>query len=319
MGSTLLERVVRRELLVSDGKSGSQLERGWLDDGSAIVIKHADIRRDWIMQATGDEGRIARLWAEGVFEQLPDGIDHAMLEVHQTPSGAVIVMRDVSASLFSTGAHLRSGHRRVLRAAAEVHHAFVDRPVASLCPLEACYAFLSPSVCARFADGHEVPRLAIEGWSRFHDIVADDVVQAISAIHNDPARLAAELLALPSTLIHGDLKLANLGEGRGRVIMLDWGTLTTWAPPAVDYAWYLAINGAAIGDNHEQLLHDVRQAAGDADRTALGFALIGALAQLGWEKALAATADDEGTRRRERDGLAWWSAQARTALERWSP
>jgi hypothetical protein len=47
--------------------SGSQLERGRLDDGTSIVIKRVDANADWIMQATGDEGRIATLWSEGIF------------------------------------------------------------------------------------------------------------------------------------------------------------------------------------------------------------------------------------------------------------
>jgi hypothetical protein len=55
------------------------------------------------------------------------------------------------------------------------------------------------------------------------------------------------------------------------------------------------------------------------DRDALPLALLGALLQLGWEKALGATSDDPATRERERAGLAWWCARAREALEEWSP
>jgi hypothetical protein len=79
----VLERVVRRETLVSEGKSGAALERGWLDDGSVVVIKHADARQDWIMQATGDDGRIAALWADEVFRRVPSGIDNPKLDVQQ--------------------------------------------------------------------------------------------------------------------------------------------------------------------------------------------------------------------------------------------
>jgi len=315
----LLECVVRREPLVADGKSGSRLERCWLENGSVVIVKHSDVAHDWIMQATSDDGRIVRLWDEGLFEQLETSIEHGLLDVRRTLTGSVVVMKDLSASLFSEGAHLRLAHERVLAAAAEIHRRFTEQAFSGLCPLRDLYAFLSPVVCARFAEEHEVPRLALAGWERFHDIAPDDVAAAIGSIHADPASLADALLARQTTLVHGDLKLANLGADAHRVVILDWGTLTAWAPPAVDFAWYVAINAAALGGDHDRLLYDVRSAAGDHDETARGLALLGALAQLGWEKALGATSDDIGTRQREEIGLDWWIAQARRSLNQWSP
>jgi hypothetical protein len=311
----LLDRVVRTEPLDADGKSGSQLERGRLDDGTAVVIKHADARRDWIMQATGDDGRIAALWADGVFARLPASVEHGMLHVEPTRSGATVVMRDLSAPLDVGTSRLPVLHDRVLRAAADLHRDYAGARPASACPLDAYYTFLSPRVCERFAADHLVPRLALEGWTRFHDVVTDDIAAAIAAIQADPARLTTPLLARPSTLLHGDLKLANLGLDGTRVVILDWGTLTTWGPPAVDYAWYLAINAAALGADHDRLLADIRRAEPPCDEFALRLALLGALSQLGWEKALGATSDNPDTRERERAGLAWWSAQARQTLE----
>ena len=317
--SDLLEHVVHREPLETDGKSGSRLERCWLENGLVVIVKHSDVAHDWIMQATRDDGRIARLWNEGLFEQLETTIEHGLLDVQRTLTGSVVVMKDLSASLFSDGAQLRPAHKRVLVGAAEIHRLFTGQAFGGLCPLRDLYAFLSPVVCARFAEDHEVPRLALAGWERFHDIVSDDVAAAIGSIHADPTSLADALLARESTLVHGDLKLANLGADAHRVVILDWGTLTTWAPAAVDFAWYVAINAAALGVDHDQLLYDVRLAAGHHDETALGLALLGVLAQLGWEKALGATSDDIGTREREEIGLAWWIAQARRSLHKWSP
>ncbi len=315
----LLYRVARREPLVSQGKSGAQLERGWLDDGSTVIIKHADARQDWIMQATGDDGRVAALWVEGVFERLPAMIDHATLDIQPAPGGAVVVMRDVSDLLFSAERPSRASHLRVLHAVTDMHVTCAGLRVTGLCPLSAYYTFLSPAVCERFAADHDVPRLALEGWSRFYDLVADNVAGAVAALHADPRPLVDALLARPSTLVHGDLKVANLGVDHDRVVMLDWGTLTTWAPPAVDFAWYLAINAAAVGFEHDQLIADVRRAQGEGDEAALRLALLGALMQLGRAKALGATSDDAETRHRERAGLAWWTAQVLQTLDLWSP
>jgi aminoglycoside phosphotransferase (APT) family kinase protein len=316
VGSSVLERIVRTEPLVSAGKSGSALERGWLDDGSAVVVKHADARHDWIMQATQDSGRIAALWSAGLFDQLPEAVDHAMLDVQPAPGGSVVVMRDVSARLFADSTPSTVQREVVLRSATEMHDALggLDSLAPDLCSLGAYLTFLSPETCSRFAADHEVPRLALEGWGRFREIVDDDVVAVVDAVHADPSALANALLARRSTVVHGDLKLANLGVDGERAVVLDWGTLTTWAPPAVDFAWYLAINAAATGLPHDALLAEIRAAQGTTyDAVGESLALVGAFGQLGWEKALGATSDDPLVASRERAGLDWWASAARAA------
>jgi hypothetical protein len=109
-----------------------------------------------------------------------------------------------------------------------------------------------------------------------------------------------------------------MGLDRSAVILLDWGSLTGPGPSALDHAWYLAINSAAIDAGLDDLLVDARAALRAEDREALPMALLAALLQLGWEKALGATSDDQATRARERAGLAWWCARATEALEQWS-
>ena len=141
--------------------------------------------------------------------------------------------------------------------------------------------------------------------------------EIIASVHADPDALAGSLLQRPCALVHGDLKMANLGADDEHVVVIDWGTLTTWAPPAVDYAWYLAVNSAAVGLPLDVILESVRATDAGSDDVALQLALVGALAQLGWAKALGATSDDAETRDREREGLAWWSAKVREALGTW--
>jgi hypothetical protein len=314
MAGHVLDQVVRTEPLVSTGKSGSALERGWLADGSTVVIKHADARVDWIMQATRDDGRVAGLWADGVFDRLPARVDHAMLDVRPGPGGAVVAMRDVSAQLFGDDPPPAPRRATVLRAVAEAHVALAGAPTSQLCALTDYLTFLSPAVCERFAAEHVVPRLALEGWARFREIVDHDVTAIIETVHDRPGLLAAALLERPSTIVHGDLKFANLGTDGDRAILIDWGTLTTFAPPAVDYAWHLAINAAATGCSHDELCEEIRTVWGDSyDAPAMRLALVGALAQLGWEKALGATSDDTAVAERERSGLDWWSAAVRAA------
>jgi hypothetical protein len=143
----------------------------------------------------------------------------------------------------------------------------------------------------------------------------------VLAVLERPEALAAALSAFGSTLVQGDLKLGNLGFTADRVVMLDWGTQTGWAPPAVEVAWYLAINWSRIDATREQVLDDFRAAEGERhDEDALRLALLGGLVQLGWDKALHASGHpDPAVRAREAADLAWWTERARDALAVWSP
>jgi hypothetical protein len=323
--TSMLAGAIRREpLAAGDGRSGSLLERVTLAGGEVVVVKHARAASDWIMRATHDDsGRVATLWSSGLLRRVPAVIEHAILAVERDGDGWVVVMRDVSAALLPDAARLsRAGSRRVLEAAAALHAAFRDQPPVALCPLADRYGFLSPATARREAAGpDQVPKLIARGWERLPELLPADVAEAVLAVAERPEPFAAALARFPATLVHGDLKLGNVGFLDGRVVLLDWGTQTGWAPPAVEAVWYLAVNASRIDATREQVLDDVRAAEGGRhDEDALRLALLGGLVQLGWDKALHATEHpDPAVRAWERADLEWWTARARDALERWSP
>jgi hypothetical protein len=323
MTSLLVDAVRREPLAVADGRSGSLLERVVLAGGEALVVKHVRAGGDWIMRACHDHGRAAELWSAGVLARVPDVIDHAVLGAEAVDGGWVVVMRDVSAGLIPEHARLtRADSRRILEAAAALHARFRDEPPLALCSMVDRYRLLSPATTRRERDGaDEVPKLLGRGWERFAEVVPAEVAEPVLAILERPEPFAAALSAFPSTLVHGDLKLGNLGFLADRVVMLDWGTQTGWAPPAVETAWYLAINWSRIDATREQVLDDFRAAEGGRHHEdALRLALLGGLVQLGWDKAMHASGHpDPAVRAREAADLAWWTARARDALEVWSP
>ena len=324
MTSMLAGAIHREPLAASDGRSGSLLERVTLAGGEAVVVKHARAASDWIMRATHDDGgRVATLWSSGLLRRVPAVIEHAILAVERDGDGWLVVMRDVSAALLPDAARLsRAGSRRVLEAAAALHAAFRDQPPVALCSLADRYGFLSPATARREAGGpDQVPKLIARGWERLPALLPADVAEAVLAVGERPEPFAAELARFPATLVHGDLKLGNVGFLGERVVLLDWGTQTGWAPAAVEVVWYLAVNASRIDATREQVLDDFRAAEGERhDEDALRLALLGGLVHLGWDKALHATEHpDPAVRARERADLDWWTARARDALERWSP
>jgi aminoglycoside phosphotransferase (APT) family kinase protein len=120
----------------------------------------------------------------------------------------------------------------------------------------------------------------------------------------DPAPLAAALLATPTSFLHGDWKMGNLGvHGDGRIVLLDWDRPSI-GPVAADLAWYVAVNCDRLPESKDATLERFRN---HLDRRGwrsarwwdqqLPLVLLGAFVQLGWSKA------------GQPEELAWWGEQ----------
>lgn len=315
----LEEEVIEREPLGSEGVTGAPLQRLVLGDGRVLVEKTISARLDWLMRATGDDGRVHRLWQAGLFDRLPPTIDSAIVDVRERPDGWTVLMHDVSHTLRPVGQRFsRQQSRQIMAAVADLHHSFVDPSIEGLCSVVERISFLAPSAIQGLPD-HPLSEIGSRGWERFVELVPADVGNAVVALWDRPGGLASVLGQHPVTILHGDLKAANIGLDGSTVVLLDWGTLTGVGPAALDLAWYLATNSAAVDASLDELLADATQVLSPDDRAALPLALLSQVLLLGWEKALGATSDDPTTRDREQDGLAWWCQRAAEALELWSP
>jgi hypothetical protein len=320
-----LAAATAREAIVAgpSSRSGSLVERVTLEDGRRVVVKHLDPRRDLILRATSDDGRLARLWAAGVFERMPRVVDHAILGVEPEAGGWLVVMEDVGAALLPDDRPIsRAENRRMLAAAAAIHERFTAEDLPPLGPIAALYRFLSPGLAvAEAGSPNPLPAAVGRGWARFPEAVPPDVAAAIATIHGDPDRFAAAFAGSETTLVHGDYRFANLGLGHGRVVVIDWGSSCVVGPAALDLAWYLIVGATRIDATRDEVVDDFLALEGPGhDPRALGLALIGALAQLGWNKALdVLESDDPVARARERADLDWWVARVRRELDAWGP
>lgn len=317
----LLENAIKREPLAG-GWSGSGLERYVLPDKRVVVAKRISPRWDVIMRATGDDGRLHRMWTSGIFARIPPVIDHAMLAVEPEDDGWLVVMRDVSDALVLSDAVLsRTDNRRILEGMCALHETFWEEDLRELRlrPIGDHVARFSPAAAG--ASDHPLDMMIARGWSIFAELIPTDVAEAVSAIHHMPAVLAGELDRCEKSLIHGDFRLANLGLQSDRVVLLDWGTLSTVAPPAVEFGYYLAICWSQVKASREEFIEDYKSLARPRfDSRAFGLALILALAHLGWNKAIVNVDEpDESKRQKERADLDWWISRVRTELEVWSP
>jgi hypothetical protein len=318
----LIEGVRTRTPIVPGGsaRSGSRVERVVLADGRTVVAKYLDPTDDLILRATGDDGRLERLWRAGAFGRIPTVVEHALLGVEALGAGWLVVMADVGPALLADDRPIsRAENRRILAAGAAFHAAFDGVALPRLAPIGMLYRFLSPAMAVAERDAQNpLPRLVGRGWELFAAAVPPDIADAIATIHADPDRFAARFEGCPTTLVHGDFRFANMGLRPDRLVLIDWGSSCVSGPAALDVAWYLIVGATRIRATRDEVLADFRTAEGEPfDARALGLALVGALAQLGWNKALdVIESTDETVRLRERADLDWWVARVRSELDR---
>jgi hypothetical protein len=310
------ERVVLDE---APGKSGARLER-LVIGGESYVLKSLDLADDWTMRASGClRGAPLELWERGILARLPACYNQPIVAVARRPpagtapsGGCAVLMRDVGRWLVpATDEPIAADqHERFLLHMAELHAAFWEGGAEiDIVPAAHRYLELSPWMAqaeAAIGSPHLVPRLVAKGWPLLAE-VAPAAAQVVVPLAHDPGPLLEALAATPQTLVHSNWKLDNLGtDDQGRTVLLDWEQPGRGAPLS-DLAWYLAINCRRLPRSKEESIaayRDALEARGVGtgpwfDRQ-LALALLGALVQFGWEKALAGY-DEE---------LQWWESQA---------
>src|SRR5690242_5155848 len=301
----------RERLRPPDARSGAVFERFRVGE-RRYFLKRLRPDDDWITRVTGDRDfRTAKAWRAGLMRRAEAAVVHAVLDVAVVDGALAVLMDDVGDRL------VPPGDAPVARA---VHHALLDglaglaatfagwRDDVGLVPMADRFRFFAPDHIAeelRRPDADGVLRAAAAGWARL-DERAPAVAAVVRAVHRRPESLAAALARTPSTFLHGDPKMGNLGvTADGRAILLDWAYPGA-GPATWELGWYLALNAARLPETKEDAID--RYAAGLRCRgivTApwfdqqLTLALLGVTATLAWEKALGG--DDE---------LGWWCERA---------
>ena len=321
--SALSDQIVARAALGSEGASGNTLERVILRDGRELIRKEVSRKWDWISRATRDDGRVVEMWERGLFERFPSTIDHATVAAEHAGDRWSVFMHDVSAHLVPGDRRLgRTEVRRVLEAVADLHLAFWGERFDELCALEDRYNLLSPPTGRRERErGERAGELITRCWEHFAELVPGEIATAIVAMAEQPALLAELLDACEPTLIHGDVRLNNLGFSDDRVVLVDWGERTGSAPAAVELASFLVFDAERFDVTRDEVVAEFRSLYGDRhDEKALELALIGGFVQLGCHFTLPiALGGGDEARAAAHAELAWWTPKVAAALEKWSP
>jgi hypothetical protein len=327
--------VRRAPFRTADALSGARFERIETTgaDGTTrrYVLKRLALELDWIMRATEDVScRAITAWTSGLLDRLPATIAHNYVAVARDGGEWAILLHEVADGLVPPGDAPISAadHATFLDHLAQMHAALWDEPawadpLHGFCTLRQRYQELAPVTAVREAargGDDPIPPIIGAGWALLPQVVAPEVAAIVARLLDDPAPLCDALAALPQTVCHGDWKFGNLGlvddaSGGRRTALLDWAVVGM-APPAIDLAWYLAVNSARLPIGKEATIEAYRdQLAGYLGsrfdlawwQPQLDLALLGGFLQLGWPKAYGAVHGDAATQEREQAELAWWS------------
>jgi len=260
----------------NDGWSGATLtvlQRG----RDRFVLKRTSAAKDWIVRATHDVALREGFVANGGMH-LVEPLVAPYLGTASDGDGIAILMPDLSAELI---AWERPTHEpgvsvatleRVLDATARLHAMpwAEYRPTTAdwswpWCPLRDRLLLLTrPSAESYRAEGLAVGERFLSGWDAFDRHAPAAARALVEGLSTDPTGLIDALGRLPSTGLHGDLKLANVALlDDGRVAFIDWQMMAL-APVAVELGWMLVANSSSLAVDPEGFLDRYRLAAGQA-------------------------------------------------------
>jgi hypothetical protein len=326
---------VPEEPFPNDGWSGASLSLLRRDDGERFVLKRDSLDRDWIARSTADGPILREAWFAANGPPLPAPIRAPYLGAGVDGEEFGILMPDLTGVLFDWDAPISvASLDRLLDGLAALHGSSwagsgaVDGGDDPWCPLRErvtliCRSSLERPGAARDAVADRI----LPGWDAFDRLAPAAMRELIDSLGVEPQPLLDALGRLPSALIHGDLKLANVGIATdGTIDLVDW-QMVSLAPVAVELGWFLVSNVASLPLHPDDVLtryHAAVVKRGGPDeetvatwRVQADAAVLVGLLLRGWRKGADAEASvtlASGVAATE--DLAWWCDRALEAADR---
>lgn len=255
---------IDRQPVGSLGFSGSTHDRlaVQLRSGNrcSLVVKHVHLERAWTAYRTGDAfGREAALLGERQLRGIWEVFSCPYLAYAVQDGEAGLLMVDLVESLLpDVDAPLSPREEDTLLSALAAMHAryweaeALDLPWLTR-PAQ-CFTVLGPRAGeeeSSRAAPHPIFELVARGWRIGLSRMPDSTRERLQRPVDD---LLSEFADLPSTIVHGDAKVANFALLReGRVAAFDWAWIGA-GPCTIDLGWYLAVNSGRLARPKEEVI-----------------------------------------------------------------
>jgi hypothetical protein len=262
-----------------DGYSHAVMTR--IEQGDRrYVVKRVSRTDDWIIQMTSDHAmREAQIAASDVLAPLAPGLRSPSIAAARDGDGFALLMWDLAPHLAGGDGPVPAElFELILARIARMHARFWEKDLASgigWCGLSERVLMLSEPAGRRLQDAGLMEFGFGAGWEAFHRAVAPDVSALVRRLHADPGPLIEAMRALPSTLLHNDVKTGNVAIEGETLWLFDWA-LAGGGPVGCELGWLLAVNSSRLPWTLDETLRRYAACLADAQRAALPAA--------GWER-----------------------------------
>jgi hypothetical protein len=331
----------------NDGWSGASLSLLRRADGERFVLKRDSLARDWIARATADGPILREAWFAANGPPLPSPIRAPYLGAGSDGDEFGILMPDLTGILFDWDRPISAAQLEHVLAAIAAVHAYPWSDGDGLgpiirdpdftrggpwCPIRERITLICRTSLERPGPARDaVYDRILPGWDAFDRRASRSARDLIAMLGDDPQALVHALDRQPHTLIHGDLKLANVGiAADGVVETVDW-QMVSIAPIAIEIGWLLVANTACLPVEPNEVIRRYRMhlakgyldpddgwlRGNDFEDDGVDAAILVGLLLRGWRKGADAEAGlmlASGVS--AADDLAWWCDRALEAAER---
>jgi hypothetical protein len=225
-----------------------------------LVFKRTATTLNWVGRRSGDAvGREAALLAEPALSGVWEVLECPYRAFAVSGSDAGLLMDDLSDYLLPDIDEpiAVEDEDALLSALAALHARYWESDVLRLPWLArpaVRFALLGPMASTEEAR-RSSPDVFFDDVRRGWEIAFSRLPSHVRDLLSRPARvLAADCAGLPSTLLHGDAKVANFALLPGRrVAAFDWQLLGK-GPATLDLGWYLAVNAGRLARPKEHVI-----------------------------------------------------------------
>jgi hypothetical protein len=180
---------------------------------------------------------------------LAQGLRSPSIAAARDVDGFALLMRDLTPWLLPRDGIIPTQTFELIFArVAAMHARFWDAPPAEdlgWCGVRERLLFLSEPAGERLRAAGMMEFGFASGWERFHATVPHELSVFVRELHREPAPLLGVLAALPQTLLHNDVKTANVAIEGDTLWLFDW-QLTGIGPACSEIGWLIGVNSTRL-------------------------------------------------------------------------